>query len=253
MFEQASIDTRGMLKSPWAITASVAGQTLALSAGILVSLIHTDALPRASLITTIAAPTATLKRDASQSVSATVQRAKTSHRVFVLQAKSTDRTGAKSQNAAISLSPGDIAIDSGQSAGNGALSIGGPGIPGGVIVHLPGPPPPLIARQAEKQVAPVASKPVTVSSGVQAAKLTRQVKPSYPPLAVQAHISGTVRLAAIIGRDGTIQNLQAVSGHPLLTPAAVEAVRQWRYQPTLLNGQAVEVITQIDVNFSLSR
>jgi protein TonB len=105
----------------------------------------------------------------------------------------------------------------------------------------------------EKQAAPVAGKPVTVSSGVQAAKLMRQVKPAYPPLAVQARISGTVRLAAIIGRGGAIQNLQVISGHPLLTRAAVEAVQHWRYQPTLLNGEAVEVITQIDVNFTLSR
>jgi len=79
------------------------------------------------------------------------------------------------------------------------------------------------------------------------------VKPAYPPLAVQARISGTVRLAAIIGRDGTIQHLQVVSGHPLLTASAVEAVKHWSYQPTLLNGEAVEVITQIDVNFTLSR
>ena len=105
----------------------------------------------------------------------------------------------------------------------------------------------------EKPAAPVVPKQITVSKGVQAAKILRQVKPSYPPLAVQAHMSGTVRLAAIISRDGSIQNLQVVSGHPLLTTAAVDAVKQWRYMPTLLNGEAVEVITQIDVNFTLSR
>jgi len=105
----------------------------------------------------------------------------------------------------------------------------------------------------EKAAAPVAGTPVRVSMGTQAAKLTRLVKPAYPPLAVQAHISGTVRLAAIISRDGLIQNLQVVSGHPLLTTAAVDAVKQWRYQPTLLSGEPVEVITQIDVNFTLSR
>jgi protein TonB len=92
-----------------------------------------------------------------------------------------------------------------------------------------------------------------VSLGVQAAKLTRQVKPVYPPLAVQARISGTVRLAAVIGRDGSIQNLRVVSGHPLLTAAALDAVRQWRYLATLLNGEPMEVITQIDVNFTLGR
>src|SRR6266545_6477580 len=231
MFEQASIDTRGMLKRPWAITASVAGQALALSVGILVSLIHTDALPRGASITTIAAPGGPLKPAAPLSGSATVQRSKTAHRPFVLPAKNANPIDSKSQKTALSLTPDDIGIDSGQSVGNGTSYIEGPGIPGGVILHVPPPPPPLTERPAEKRAAPLAVKPIPVSSGVQAAKLTRQVKPAYPPLAVQAHISGTVRLAAIIGRDGTIQNLQVVSGHPLLTPSAFEAVKHWRYQP----------------------
>lgn len=75
--------------------------------------------------------------------------------------------------------------------------------------------------------------------------------PVYPPLARQARVSGSVRLIAIIGRDGTVQQLQVVSGHPLLIGAAVEAVRQWLYHPTLLNGEPVEVICPIDVNFTL--
>ena len=71
-------------------------------------------------------------------------------------------------------------------------------------------------------------------------------------LAKQARIQGQVRFQAIIGKDGTIQNLQLISGHPLLVPSATEAVKQWVYQPTLLNGEPVEVVTQIDVNFTLS-
>ena len=62
-----------------------------------------------------------------------------------------------------------------------------------------------------------------------------------------------VRLNAIIGKDGTIQNLKVISGHPLLVPAAMEAVKQWVYKPTLLNGEPVEVVTSIDVNFTLSQ
>jgi len=104
-----------------------------------------------------------------------------------------------------------------------------------------------------KPVAAIPPKPISVSTGVQSAKIVRQVNPVYPPLARQARISGTVRLVAIIGRDGAIQNLQVTSGHPLLTPAAVEAVKQWLYRPTLLSGEPVEVITQIDVNFTLSQ
>jgi protein TonB len=92
-----------------------------------------------------------------------------------------------------------------------------------------------------------------VGGNVQQAKLVRQPRPVYPPLAKQARIQGVVRLNAIIGRDGAIQNLQVASGHPLLVPSALDAVKQWVYQPTLLNGEPVEVITQIDVNFTLTQ
>jgi protein TonB len=88
---------------------------------------------------------------------------------------------------------------------------------------------------------------------VQAANLIRQVKPSYPPLAKQARIQGTVRFNAVIAKDGTIQNLTVASGHPMLVASAMEAVKQWLYKPTLLNGEPVEVITTIDVNFTLNQ
>jgi protein TonB len=85
------------------------------------------------------------------------------------------------------------------------------------------------------------------------AKLLRKVIPVYPPLARSARISGVVRLIGTIAKDGTIQNLQLVSGHPMLARAAMEAVQQWIYKPTLLNGSAVEVIAPIEVNFTLAR
>ena len=85
---------------------------------------------------------------------------------------------------------------------------------------------------------------------VQSAKLVKQAKPLYPPLAKQARIQGKVMLNAVIGKDGAIQNLTVASGHPLLVQAALDAVRQWVYQPTLLNGEPVEVVTQIEVNFT---
>jgi protein TonB len=88
---------------------------------------------------------------------------------------------------------------------------------------------------------------------VQKAKLLQHPEPVYPPLAMQARISGVVRLNAVIGKDGTVQNLTLSSGHPLLVPPAIEAVKQWVYAPTLLNGQAVEVVTQIEVEFTLSQ
>jgi TonB family protein len=92
-----------------------------------------------------------------------------------------------------------------------------------------------------------------VGGNVQAVKLIQQPKPTYPLEAKQARIEGVVKLDAWIGKDGTIKNLTVASGHPLLVPAALEAVRQWVYQPTLLNGEAVDVDTEIDVNFTLAR
>jgi len=88
---------------------------------------------------------------------------------------------------------------------------------------------------------------------VQSAKLTKQVVPVYPRPALQMRISGTVQLLGIIAKDGTIQRLQVLSGHPLLRQAAIDAVSQWVYRPTILNGQPVEVEAPIDVIFNLSR
>jgi len=122
------------------------------------------------------------------------------------------------------------------------------GILGGIIGAVPTavlPPPP-----PKKEATP---QRIRVGGNVQQAKLVRQPHPVYPPLAKQARIQGVVKLSAIIARDGTIQHLEVISGHPLLIPSALEAVKQWVYQPTLLNGEPVEVVTQIDVNFTLSQ
>jgi periplasmic protein TonB len=81
--------------------------------------------------------------------------------------------------------------------------------------------------------------------------LAYRVQPVYPPLARQARIQGSVVLRAVIDRDGKIKNLQVVGGHPLLVQAAMDAVRQWRYRPYILNELPIEVETQITVNFSL--
>jgi len=99
----------------------------------------------------------------------------------------------------------------------------------------------------------IPAKPLPVGGDVQNAKLLKKVIPVYPPLARQARVSGTVQLIGVIAKDGTIQQLQIVSGHPLLVKSALDAVRQWIYRPTLLNGQAVEVIAPIDVIFTLSQ
>jgi TonB family protein len=100
----------------------------------------------------------------------------------------------------------------------------------------------------------VAAKPNRIRLGgkVAAAKLLTKIQPAYPPLARQTRISGTVRLHAVISIDGAIEQLDVVSGHPLLVQAALDAVHQWRYQPTSLNGNLVEVDTTIDIVFSLA-
>jgi TonB family protein len=92
---------------------------------------------------------------------------------------------------------------------------------------------------------------VRVGGNVMAANIIRKVAPTYPPDAKKAHVSGQVRFTVIVGKDGTIKNIQLVSGDPLLVDAARDAVQQWVYKPTLLDGNPVEVITQIDVNFNL--
>jgi len=117
------------------------------------------------------------------------------------------------------------------------------GVLGGVIGGMGGAPPPPKPKGG----------PLKVGGNVQAARIVNRVQPVYPPLARQTRISGTVRLHAIIGKDGTIQSLEVLSGHPLLQQAALDAVRQWRYQPTLLNGDPVDVDTTIDVIFSLNQ
>ena len=98
----------------------------------------------------------------------------------------------------------------------------------------------------------VAPKRIRVGGQVESARLIFQPKPEYPQLAKMARIQGTVRIEGVIGTDGTIQSLKVISGHPLLIKAATDAVRQWRYQPTLFNGEPVEVVTEIDLNFALA-
>ena len=122
-------------------------------------------------------------------------------------------------------------------------SIGsGPGFPipftGGTRA-LPTPPPPTITRQFR-------------TSSMLQGSLIRRVEPQYPSLARTARIQGPVVLEALISKEGTMQNLRLVSGHPLLVPAAINAVSQWRYRPYILNGEAIEVETQITVNFVLA-
>ena len=94
---------------------------------------------------------------------------------------------------------------------------------------------------------------ITVGGNVQQAMLAEKVDPEYPPLARQARIQGVVRFTVTLGEDGRVVNMTLVSGHPLLVQAAQDAVKQWRYKPTTLNGQAVQVTTQVEVPFTMTQ
>jgi len=99
----------------------------------------------------------------------------------------------------------------------------------------------------------ISEQRVKVGGNVQAAKIREMRRPKYPPEAKQAGVQGKVSLNAIIGKDGRVKSLTVMQGDPLLAAAATEAVKDWTYDPTLVGGEAVEVLTQIDVNFTLSK
>jgi len=144
---------------------------------------------------------------------------------------------AVSSEDAPSIGPG---FSPGGSLGSGTG--GGEDIPGGIGSRpIPEPPKP----KAEKP------QPRPMSEGVMEAALLNKVQPKYPPAARLMHIAGTVRLQAIIGKDGRVRDVQVLSGHPLLVQAALAAVCEWRYRPTELNHEIVEVETEITVNFVL--
>jgi protein TonB len=111
---------------------------------------------------------------------------------------------------------------------------------------------PSTARTAAT-VADPGAQPLRIGGNIQSTKLISQPRPIYPPEAKAARVQGKVQLSAVIGTDGAVKTLDVISGDALLVPAALDAVKQWVYQPTLLNGNPVEVQTQIDVNFTLSQ
>jgi TonB family protein len=123
-----------------------------------------------------------------------------------------------------------------------------------IVAPMPNP-----APRAEASIAVATStseidgQRIKVGGNVQSSKLIRQPRPVYPPEAKAARIQGVVKFMAVIAKDGTMKQLEVISGHPLLVPSALEAVKQWVYETTLLNGNPVEVQTQIDVNYTLSQ
>lgn len=130
--------------------------------------------------------------------------------------------------------------------GDPTVGASGPVPIGGSQNALPTTPPPPPERKPEP------SKPVKAGGLVKPPTIVFRVNPAYPPLAKAARIQGAVKLEGIIAKNGAVVQLKVISGHPLLVKASLDAVAQWRYTPTLLNGEPVEVIAPIDVNFILS-
>ncbi len=254
MFEQSFVEGTGKTRKTWTVLVSFIGQILLLLVAVLIPLIYTDTLPRTTLTSFLVAPPP--PPPPPPPPAATPPKVvKVIPRQFdagrLMAPKSIPKEIAMIKEEELPPpSSGVVGVVGGVPGGVPGGTPGG--VIGGIIGSIPtaAPPPPPPVKEAPKPVVP---QRIRVGGNVQQAKLIRQPKPVYPPLARQARIQGTVRFNAIIGRDGTIQNLQLVTGHPLLVPSAQDAVKQWVYQPTLLNGEPVEVITIIDVNFTLSQ
>jgi periplasmic protein TonB len=245
MFDEMVISSPNPKKTNkwWTVLVSTVFQVAFLAVLILIPLIYTEALPKTVWATMVTAPppppppppppvaTQIVKvkpqvhlMDAGKLIQPKV----IPHDIKIIKEEAEPDMGAVGMAGGV---PGGVA--------GGSMG----GVLGGVIGGMGTAPPPPKPK----------SGPLRVGGNVQAAKIINRVQPVYPPLARQTRISGTVRLHAIISKDGTIQQLEVVSGHPLLQQAALDAVRQWRYQPTLLNGDPVEVDTTIDVIFSLNQ
>jgi protein TonB len=255
MFEQTFVHT-GKTRSGWTILVAAVGQVLLVIVFILLPMIYFEVLPVATLQSFLVAPPPPPPPPPPPAAAPPVKVVKVIPRQFdagkLMAPKIIPKEIATIREE--ELPPPTAGVAGVVGGVPGGVAGGTPGgVLGGIIGSVPSaapppPPPPPAKKEVVQQV-----QRIKIGGSVQQAKLIRQPRPVYPPLAKQARISGTVQLSAVIAKNGTIQELKAVSGHPLLIPAALEAVRQWVYQPTLLNGEPVEVQTTIDVNFTLSQ
>ena len=254
MFEQTFVDG-GKTKKTWTVMVAFAFQIVLIVIAVLVPLIWFDYLPTATFASFLVAPPPPPPPPPPPAAAPPVKVVKVIPRQFdagkLLAPKIIPKEVATIKEEELPPpTAGAVGVVGGVPGGVAGGAPGG--VLGGIIGSVPSaaPPPPPPPKKEEK--AAVVQR-IKIGGSVQQARLIRQPKPVYPPLAKQARISGTVHLGAIIAKDGTIQKLEVISGHPLLVPAAIEAVKQWVYQPTLLNGEPVEVQTTIDVNFTLSQ
>ncbi len=241
VFEQSLLLNQAS-KRPWNFLASLGAELLVVSLALLIPLLYRDHLPAVHWKDIIVGPAPLPEplpmQPASGRTSPTQARSLPRPFRFDFDRKAT----SYEQHATI-----DFAVDTPPGIATGALA-GETNMLGKFIPNVVAPPPP--PKPPVETHNPV-SPPIPVGGDVQMAKLVRKVIPEYPAIARAARISGIVRLIGTIGKDGAIRNLQLVSGHPMLARAALEAVQQWVYKPTLLNGNPVEVIAPIEVSFTL--
>jgi periplasmic protein TonB len=233
MFDQLVISSAKGNKTnkPWTVALSATVQFVILGILILIPLIYTEALPNGMLNTFLVAPAPPPPPPPPAAAVKEVVRPR------IVQPEKMVAPTVIPKKVVIEK---DAAPDVGAGVAGGVGVIGGTGPLGGIIGGAPPPPP-----------KPVITGPVRVGGNVMAAKAINRPSPEYPAIAKAAHVQGTIVLHAIISKDGTVQDLQYVSGPPLLMKAAMDAVKQWRYQPTELNGEPVEVDTTIQVIFTL--
>jgi len=245
MFDQTFVNTGGPTRKPWTVAVSIAGQSVLVGAALIVPILHPGIL-QPKLDTPIWVHLQPMKELPKAEASHTPAASHPSvRRVFV------PIDIPKGVRKYVDTDIGDTVPQDFAMVGPGTGNAG----PGGDIFSnlLPSGAPVIQPKEAPKaRPTPlVPSGPVSVGGDVQAAKLIYGPKPAYPRLAVVSRVQGTVKIQAIIAADGTIEKLHVMSGPPLLIQAAKDAVSRWRYQATLLNGHAVEVSTEIDVNFIL--
>jgi protein TonB len=243
MFEDSLVESGGRIKTKQGATTVISFILEFLFLGILVllPLIFTEALPTKQLMTMLTAPPPPPPPPPPPAAAP----------VIVKKVQSELDNGQLRTPTAIPKKIQMLKEDEPPPSAGPAGVVGGVpgGVPGGAMGGVLGSVMSSVPTAVPKVATPTR---VRVSQGVSQGLLVHKVTPQYPPLAKQARIQGVVVLQALIGKDGSIQNLHVVSGHPMLTNAALEAVKEWKYKPYFLNGEPVEVETTINVNFSLS-
>jgi periplasmic protein TonB len=244
MFEDSLLESGGRLKTKRGRTTTFA---IILEIGlvglmVLMPLIFTEALPKQQLMTFLVAPPP--PPPPPPPAAAPVKIVKQIQTDIVNgELRTPTKIPQKVQMIKEDEAPPPVMSSSGVVGGVPGGIPGGQmgGVIGGIISSTPVAVPKVATPQR-----------VRVSQGVSQGLLVRRVQPAYPPLARQARIQGQVILRAVISKDGSIENLTLVSGHPMLVQSALDAVKQWKYKPYLLNGEPVEVDTEVLVNFTLS-